>query len=40
MEDLIYHNGIAVGCVERGHIVWFTNATKEAIAAISGKLSG
>lgn len=33
-DDLIYHNGIAVGCMEGGHIVWFTSATQEAIAAL------
>ena len=35
MDDLIYWNGIAVGCWEGNHIVWFSNATREAIEALS-----
>lgn len=35
MDDLIYYHGIAVGCIENGHIVWFTITTKEAIEALT-----
>ena len=34
-EDLIYWRGIAIGCVEGDVIVWFANATDEAIAELT-----
>lgn len=34
-DDLIYWNATAVGCVEGNHIVWFSNAPREAIEALS-----
>lgn len=35
MDDVLYWQGIPVGCVERGIIVWFSNATAEIRAALS-----
>lgn len=35
MDDLIYWNGVAVGCMEGGRVVFFSNAPREAIEALS-----
>lgn len=32
-DDVVYWNGIPVGCVEGNHIVWFSHAPREAIEA-------
>ena len=34
-DDLIYWHGVAVGTVERGHIVFFASAPAEAVAALA-----
>lgn len=34
-DDLVYWNGIPVGCAEGNHISWFSSAPREAIEAMS-----
>lgn len=36
-DDVIYWRGLAVGTVERGHIVFFPSAPKEAIAELTAQ---
>ncbi len=34
MDDLIYWQGVPIGCIDGRGVVWFSNATSEAIAAL------
>ncbi len=36
IENLIYHQGVAVGIEVAGRITFFSNATPDAIAALKG----